>query len=102
MEKKLVKSLATVGVLTLGLGSVTTYAEETTQAPGAESASEVVQAEKVADTVVTAEQVSEAKAELEGTTQVVNKAQAVEQTAQEQANQANNDVVQAQSEVTEA
>ncbi|HFI0136954.1 TPA: SEC10/PgrA surface exclusion domain-containing protein [Streptococcus suis] len=102
MEKKIVKSLATVGVLTLGLGSVTTYAEETTQAPGAESASEVVQAEKVADTVVTTEQVSEAKAELEGTTQVVNKAQAVEQTAQEQANQANNDVVQAQSEVTEA
>ncbi|WP_099871720.1 SEC10/PgrA surface exclusion domain-containing protein [Streptococcus suis] len=102
MEKKLVKGLAAVGLLTLGLGSVTTYAEETTLTPEVDNAPETVQAEKVADATVTAEQVSEAKAELDGTTQEVTKAQADEQTAQEQATQANKDVEQAQSEVTEA
>ncbi|MGQ7484437.1 SEC10/PgrA surface exclusion domain-containing protein [Streptococcus suis] len=102
MEKKLVKGLAAVGVLTLGLGSVTTYAEETTLTPEVDNAPETVQAEKVAAIVVTAEQVSEAKAELDSTTQDVTKAQADEQTAQEQATQANKDVEQVQSEVAEA
>ncbi|HFI0384658.1 TPA: SEC10/PgrA surface exclusion domain-containing protein [Streptococcus suis] len=102
MEKKLAKGLAAVGVLTLGLGSVTTYAEETTPTPEVDNAPETVQAETVADATVTAEQVSEAKAELDGTTQEVTKAQANEQTAQKQVSQASNDVEQAQAEVTEA
>lgn len=98
MENKLVKGLATVGVVTLGLGSATVYADETTV-----PVTETTETTTVAvEAPVTADQVTEAKSELDASKEAVSNGQTIVEQVQTEVTEAEVNVSAAQADVDKA